>query len=287
MPENRFGGVNQQPLYSATGRMERGEAPQQSKFQSPTAGVQKDFGASNMPNNAQGTQGGFGANLMQSTQSYNAGPISIYGRQNGGGGGRRGRRSGGGGGDGDGSTDSSIHIDFGSNNTAFGADSGPKVDNRGIGGNNKDSANNYEGGPPAASGAATAQAANEGTNPAGEKRKRIVTDEQKARRKDTDQKNKSGERTPVPRGPRTKPAAVAPAAASTTTTTNTNNSTNQQNVVDNKSYVGPTTTIGRSGQPAAAQGAGQPGNAPFTIGGVKGASDSGPASIGATKVGKK
>ena len=286
MPENRFGGVNQQPLYNVTGRMERGEAPQQSKFQSPTAGVQKDFSASNMPNNAQGTQGGFAQNLMESVR-WGQGPLNMYGRSGGGGGGRRGKRGGGGGGDGDGSTDSSINIDFG-NFTGFGEGSGNTYNQQGLGGNNDKSFTS--GGTPAepASGAATAQPTNEGTNPAGEKRKRIVTDEQKARRKDTDQKNKSGERTPVPRGPRTKPAAVAPAAASTTTTTtNTNNATIQANPVDNRSVTGHTANIGRSGQPVAAQGAGQPGNAPITFGGVKGATVNGPASIGATKVGRK
>ena len=285
MPENRFGGVNQQPLYNATGRMNRGEAPQQSNFQAPAAGVQKDFSASNMPNNAQGTQGGFASNLMESVR-WGQGPLNMYGRTSSGKRGRRGGGGGGGGDGGDGTTDNSIKIDFGSNNTAFGADSGPKVDNRGIAGNNKDSANDYAGGPPAASGGTTTQPGTEGTNPAGDKPKRIVTDEQRARRKDTDQKNRSGERTPKPRGPRPKPAAVAPAAAAASTTTNTNNSTVQANVVDNKSYVGPTTNIGRGGQPAA-QGAGQPGNAPFTIGGVKGATASGPASIGPLKFGGK
>jgi len=286
MPENRFGGVNQQPLYNVTGRMNRGEAPQQSNFQAPAAGVQKDFSASNMPNNAQGTQGGFSSNLMESVR-WGQGPLNMYGRSGGGGGrrGRRGggRRGGGGGGDGGGTTDNSIKIDFGSNNTAFGADSGPQVDNRGVGGNNKDSGNNYAGGPPAASGGTTTQPGTEGTNPAGDKPKTPRTDEQRAQRTARDQQTRSGERTPKPRGPRPKPAAVAPAAASTTT--NTNNSSTQANVVDNKSYVGPTTNIGRGGQPAA-QGAGQPGNAPFTIGGVKGATASGPASIGPLKFGK-
>lgn len=270
MPENRFGGVNQQPLYNVTGRMERGEAPQQSKFQSPTAGVQKDFGASNMPNNAAGAQGGFGANLMQSTQSYNAGPISIYGRQNGGGGGgRRGRRGGGGGG----SNDGNISIDFG-NFTGFGEGSGNTYNQQGLGGNN-DKSFTTGGTPPEPAATATAPVP---------KPKTPRTDEQRAQRTARDQQNRSGARTPVARGPRAKPAAVAPAAAGNT---NTNNATIQANPVDNRSVTGHTANIGRGGQPVVAQGAGQPGNAPITFGGVKGATVNGPASIGSTKVGKK
>lgn len=45
MPTNRFGELNTQPLYNATGRLERGEAVPRQEWTSPNAGVSKNFGA--------------------------------------------------------------------------------------------------------------------------------------------------------------------------------------------------------------------------------------------------
>lgn len=45
MPINRFGELNTQPLYNATGRLERGEAVPRQEWTSPNAGVSKNFGA--------------------------------------------------------------------------------------------------------------------------------------------------------------------------------------------------------------------------------------------------
>lgn len=45
MPTNRFGELNTQPLYNATGRLERGESVPRQEWTSPNAGVSKNFGA--------------------------------------------------------------------------------------------------------------------------------------------------------------------------------------------------------------------------------------------------
>ena len=264
MPENRFGGVSQQPLYNATGRINRGEAPQAPQFQASTAGVGKNFGAADMPNNAAGSQGGFGANLLQSAY-YGSSPINLYGSNSGGG--RRGRR-GGGGGDNGGNVDNSITIgDF----TGFGANSGMKVNNQGMGGQNLGSYNPNSSEP--------ATQGQQSTKP-----KREVTPEQKAARKIRDQQNRSGARTPVARGPRQKPAVAG--------TTNYNNNTSaptiQANNTDARSSS-QTINAGASTPSATQQGAGpgQPGAPAISYGSVTGASLGKPAKIGSTKVGKK
>ena len=272
MPENRFGGVSQQPLYNATGRINRGEAPQAPQFQAPSAGVSKNFGAADMPNNAAGTQGGFGANLMQSAY-YGSSPINLYGGNSGGGGrrGRRGRQSGGGGNDGN--IDNSITIgDF----TGFGADSGMKVNQQGMGGQNFNAFNDNGGGAVAAPQEQPAPQGQQGAKP-----KRVVTPEQKAARKTRDQQNKSGARTPVARGPRQKPAV----ASAATYSGNSSAPTIQANNTDARSSS-QTINAGASTPPATQQGPGQPGSPAMSFGSVTGASLGKPAKIGSSKVGK-
>jgi hypothetical protein len=272
MPENRFGGVNPQPLYNVTGRMNRGEAPQAPQFQAPSAGVSKNFGAGDMPNNAAGTQGGFGANLMQSV-IYGQGPISLYGNRGMGGGrrgGRRGGRGGGGGNDGG---------DTNSNNTTFvgggfGEGSGNTYNQQGLGGQNQNAFNNNSGG---AGDAPQAQPAPQSTKP-----KRVVTPAQQAARKTRDQQNRSGARTPVARGPRQKPAV----AGAATYSGNTSAPTIQANNTDARQV---NNYAGASTPPATQQsaGPGQPGAPAISFGSVTGASLGKPAKIGPTKVGKK
>lgn len=50
MPTNRFGELNTQPLYNATGRLERGESVPRQEWTSPNAGVSKNFGGNPYPN---------------------------------------------------------------------------------------------------------------------------------------------------------------------------------------------------------------------------------------------
>jgi hypothetical protein len=272
MPENRFGGVSQQPLYNATGRINRGEAPQAPQFQSMNAGAQKNFGAGDMPNNAAGTQGGFGANLMQSAY-YGSSPINLYGG-NRGGGGRRGRRGSGGAENDGGNIDNSITIgDF----TGFGANSGMKVNQQGMGGQNLN-AYNPNSNEPATQGQSATQG-QQSTKP-----KRVVTPEQQAARKTRDQQNRSGARTPVARGPRQKPAV----AGAATYSGNTSAPTIQANNTDARSSS-QTINAGASTPSATQQGAGpgQPGAPAISFGSVTGASLGKPAKIGPTKVGKK
>jgi len=270
MPENRFGGVNQQPLYNVTGRMERGEAPQQSRFQAPTAGVQKDFSASNMPNNAAGTQGGFGANLMQSAL-YGQGPISLYGNRGMGGGRRGGRRGGRGGGNDGGDTNSNNTTFVGG---GFGEGSGNTYNQQGLGGQNQNAFNNNSGGA-AAPQVQPAPQGQQSTKP-----KRVVTPAQQAARKTRDQQNKSGARTPVARGPKQKPAV----AGATTYSGNTSAPTIQANNTDARQV---NNYAGASAPPATQQGPGQPGSPAISFGSVTGASLGKPAKIGSSKVGKK
>jgi hypothetical protein len=49
MPTNRFGELNTQPLYNATGRLERGESVPRQQWTSPNAGVRKDFSGGQYP----------------------------------------------------------------------------------------------------------------------------------------------------------------------------------------------------------------------------------------------
>jgi len=53
MPTNRFGEVNTTPLYNATGRINRGEAPQVAPFSPANAGTQRDWSAMRRPRQAQ------------------------------------------------------------------------------------------------------------------------------------------------------------------------------------------------------------------------------------------
>jgi hypothetical protein len=234
------------------------------------AGAQKNFGAGDMPNNAAGSQGGFGANLMQSAY-YGAGPLSIYGNR-GMGGGRRGRRGGRGGGGGNDGGDTN------SNNTTFvgggfGEGSGNTYNQQGLGGQNQNAFNNNSGGD-----APQGQPATQGQQST--KPKRVVTPEQKAARKTRDQQTKSGERTPVARGPRQKPAV----AGAATYSGNTNAPTIQANNTDARQV---NNYAGASTPPATQQGPGQPGAPAISFGSVTGASLGKPAKIGPTKVGKK
>jgi len=275
MPENRFGGVSQQPLYNATGRLNRGEAPQAPQFQAPSAGVSKNFGASDMPNNAQGSGTGLGANMMNQIGWQNGWQVSARGmRPRGRGGWLKGRGSKGGvsgnaagpaDSGGGGNIDNSIHIgDF----TGFGADSGMKVNQQGMGGQNLN-AYNPSGNEPATQG-------QQGAKP-----KTPRTDEQRAQRTARDQQTRSGARTPVARGPRQKPAV----AGAATYSGNTSAPTIQANNTDARSSS-QTINAGASTPPATQQGPGQPGAPAISFGSVTGASLGKPAKIGSTKVGK-
>ena len=97
MPANRFGSVNTQPIYNATGRNPREieQGPQAQPFQAPAAGVAKDF---NPDQRMQPQPGYFAQNLM----GYNPlNPLSRFGQSMmWGRGGGRGSRDGGGDGEG-------------------------------------------------------------------------------------------------------------------------------------------------------------------------------------------
>lgn len=49
MPSERFGALNTQPLYNATGRLNRGQAVPNQKWTSPNAGVSKNFSGGEYP----------------------------------------------------------------------------------------------------------------------------------------------------------------------------------------------------------------------------------------------
>ena len=282
MPENRFGGVSQQPLYNATGRINRGEAPQAPQFQASTAGVGKNFGAADMPNNAAGTQGNFGANMMNQIGWQNGWQVSARGmRPRGRGGWLKGRGSkggvagsttsaGDGGGDGDTNSNNTTFVGGG-----FGEGSGNTYNQQGLGGQNQNAFNNNSGGA-AAPQVQPAPQGQQSTKP-----KRVVTPAQQAARKTRDQQNKSGARTPVARGPRQKPAV----AGATNYNDNTSAPTVQANNTDARqvnNYAGASTPPSpHTGGP------GQPGAPAISIGSVTGAALGKPAKIGSTKVGKK
>jgi hypothetical protein len=274
MPENRFGGVNPQPLYNVTGRMNRGEAPQAPQFQPMNAGAQKNFGAGDMPNNAAGSGVGFGANMMNQIGWQNGWQVSARGmRPRGRGGWLKGRGSksgvagnattaGDGGGDGDTNSNNTTFVGGG-----FGEGSGNTYNQQGLGGQNFNAFNNNSSQP-----AMQPQQ--------GEKPKRVVTPAQKASRASRDQQNKSGARTPVARGPRQKPAV----AGATNYSGSTSAPTVQANNTDARQV---SNYAGASTPPATQQGPGQPGAPAISFGSVTGAALGNPAKIASSKVGKK
>lgn len=286
MPTNRFGAQNPQPLYNATGRINRGQAAPVPQFSAPAAGVSKDFGASNMPNNAAGTQGGFGANMMQSAL-WGQGPLAVYGGSGGGGGrrgtrarrvGRGGGRSGDGGGDGD-TVDNSINIGA---FTGFGDNSGMTANQQGLGGQNLNAYNPNNS-------SATAQAP---------QRKQLSPD-QKARNAQTAKARRglqssiakegtpeqqarvakqgvAGGKARQPRAPKAQPSVGG-------YSNNTSAPTIQANVTDAR-QASQTTSINSPHAPA---GPGQPGAPAISFGSVTGASMGKPAKIGSSKLGKR
>jgi len=278
MPTNRFGAQNPQPLYNATGRINRGQAAPVPQFSAPAAGVSKDFGASNMPNNAAGAQGGFGANLMNSMYS-GGNPLNVYDRGGfggGGGGRRRGKKGAAESGD---TVDNSINIGA---FTGFGDNSGMTANQQGLGGQNLNAYNPNNS-------SATAQAP---------QRKQLSPD-QKARNAQTAKARRglqssiakegtpeqqarvakqgvAGGKARQPRAPKAQPSVGG-------YSNNTSAPTIQANVTDAR-QASQTTSINSPHAPA---GPGQPGAPAISFGSVTGASMGKPAKIGSSKLGKR
>ena len=281
MPENRYGALNPQPLYNATGRINRGQSAGVPQFSAPAAGVSKDFGTSNMPNNAAGAQGGFGANLVQSMYYGGPGnPMNVWGNSRGrGGSSRRGQR---GGGDGGGNIDNSITIGA---FTGFGANSGMQANQQGLGGQNLNAYNPNNS-------SATAQAPQRkqmtpeqrARNNATAKARRGLqssiakegTPEQQAR---VAKQGVAGGKARQPRAPKAQTAQPSVGGYSN----NTSAPTIQANVTDAR-QASQTTSIN---SPHAPTGPGQPGAPAISFGSVTGASMGKPAKIGSSKVGKR
>jgi len=210
MPANRFGSVNTQPIYNATGRNPRDmeQGPTAQPFQAPAAGVAKNFEG----DQRQQPQGGFMNQMMQNVWSpLNPLHNAIYGDN------RRGGRRGGGGGDGDGSSGggNTYNINFAEQkgHTAF-EDAGSVKDIT-IAGNNE---GDITGGNPFSTNnqnVASSPAATPGATPAKPARTRKpATDEQKAKRNEQARARRAAAKqsgaTPKPRTPRT-PKGKAPA----------------------------------------------------------------------------
>jgi hypothetical protein len=281
MPTNRFGAQNPQPLYNATGRINRGQAAPVPQFSAPAAGVSKDFGASNMPNNAAGAQGGFGANLMQSLYS-GGNPLNVYDRGGfggGGGGRRRGKKGDAISGD---TIDNSITIGA---FTGFGDNSGMTANQQGLGGQNLNAYNPNNS-------SATAQAPQRkqmtpeqrARNNATAKARRGLqasiakegTPEQQAR---VAKQGVAGGKARQPRAPKAQTAQPSVGGYSN----NTSAPTIQANVTDAR-QASQTTSIN---SPHAPTGPGQPGAPAIAFGSVTGASMGNPAKIGSSKIGKR
>lgn len=87
MPTNRFGEVNTTPLYNATGRINRGEAPQVAPFSPANAGTQRDWSAMKRPKQAQSPFPEAFENISQMNRRYGNNPTTGGGSGGGGGGG--------------------------------------------------------------------------------------------------------------------------------------------------------------------------------------------------------
>jgi hypothetical protein len=278
MPTNRFGAQNPQPLYNATGRINRGQAAPVPQFSAPAAGVSKDFGASNMPNNAAGAQGGFGANLMNSMYS-GGNPLNVYDRGGfggGGGGRRRGKRGAAESGD---TVDNSINIGA---FTGFGDNSGMTANQQGLGGQNLNAYN------PNNSSAMAQTPQRKQLSPAQKARNAQTakarrglqssiakegTPEQQAR---VAKQGVAGGKARQPRAPKAQPSVGG-------YSNNTSAPTIQANVTDAR-QASQTTSINSPHAPA---GPGQPGAPAISFGSVTGASMGKPAKIGSSKLGKR
>jgi hypothetical protein len=278
MPTNRFGAQNPQPLYNATGRINRGQAAPVPQFSAPAAGVSKDFGASNMPNNAAGAQGGFGANLMNSMYS-GGNPLNVYDRGGfggGGGGRRRGKKGAAVSGD---TVDNSINIGA---FTGFGDNSGMTANQQGLGGQNLNAYN------PNNSSAMAQTPQRKQLSPAQKARNAQTakarrglqssiakegTPEQQAR---VAKQGVAGGKARQPRAPKAQPSVGG-------YSNNTSAPTIQANVTDAR-QASQTTSINSPHAPA---GPGQPGAPAISFGSVTGASMGKPAKIGSSKLGKR
>jgi hypothetical protein len=278
MPTNRFGAQNPQPLYNATGRINRGQAAPVPQFSAPAAGVSKDFGASNMPNNAAGAQGGFGANLMNSMYS-GGNPLNVYDRGGfggGGGGRRRGKKGAAESGD---TVDNSINIGA---FTGFGDNSGMTANQQGLGGQNLNAYN------PNNSSAMAQTPQRKQLSPAQKARNAQTakarrglqssiakegTPEQQAR---VAKQGVAGGKARQPRAPKAQPSVGG-------YSNNTSAPTIQANVTDAR-QASQTTSINSPHAPA---GPGQPGAPAISFGSVTGASMGKPAKIGSSKLGKR
>jgi hypothetical protein len=278
MPTNRFGAQNPQPLYNATGRINRGQAAPVPQFSAPAAGVSKDFGASNMPNNAAGAQGGFGANLMNSMYS-GGNPLNVYDRGGfggGGGGRRRGKKGAAVSGD---TVDNSINI---GSFTGFGDNSGMTANQQGLGGQNLNAYN------PNNSSAMTQAPQRKQLSPDQKARNAQTakarrglqqsiakegTPEQQAR---VAKQGVAGGKARQPRAPKAQPSVGG-------YSNNTSAPTIQANVTDAR-QASQTTSINSPHAPA---GPGQPGAPAISFGSVTGASMGKPAKIGPSKLGKR
>jgi hypothetical protein len=86
MPTNRFGEVNTTPLYNATGRINRGEAPQVAPFSPANAGTQRDWSAMKRPKQAQSPFPEAFENISQMNRRYGNNPTTGGGSGGGGGG---------------------------------------------------------------------------------------------------------------------------------------------------------------------------------------------------------
>lgn len=76
MPTNRFGNVNTTPLYNATGRINRGEAPQVAPFSPANAGTQRDWSAMRRPRQAQSPFPDAFENISQMNRRYGDNPTT-------------------------------------------------------------------------------------------------------------------------------------------------------------------------------------------------------------------
>jgi hypothetical protein len=86
MPTNRFGEVNSTPLYNATGRINRGEAPQVAPFSPANAGTQRDWSAMKRPEKSPNPFADAFDNISQMNRWYGNSPRSGGGGGGGGGG---------------------------------------------------------------------------------------------------------------------------------------------------------------------------------------------------------
>jgi len=87
MPTNRFGEVNTTPLYNATGRINRGEAPQVAPFSPANAGTQRDWSAMKRPEKSPNPFADAFDNISQMHRWYGNSPRSGGGDGGGGAGG--------------------------------------------------------------------------------------------------------------------------------------------------------------------------------------------------------